>query len=100
MKKKGNPIQINEYNAIRNKAMIDYNDWLKHKIESEPINDLNELKVFLDDSTIHLKEKLKGIRKNKELLQIHIAKQKLELVQLQEYEMKQSIKKLKDKNAS
>mgnify|MGYP000507008804 CR=1 FL=1 len=76
------PLQVNDSSKTRTKGMLDHNIWLKHKIETEPINDLAELKVFLDENIIFMRNKLNGIQMNRKMLKIDINKERMQNLKL------------------
>ena len=87
---------LQEYNdsIVKTKDRLKYNDWILHKIEEEPMIDLNQLKVFLSESTIFLKHKLKNIKKSKYFTDLKMNKDKQDLLQVQEQELNWCISRL------
>ena len=93
---------LQEYNdsIVKTKDRLKYNDWLLHKIDQIPMIDINQLKVFISESNIFLKEKVKNIKKTKCFTDLKMNQKKQEILRVQEQELKCCIDKLESKNAN
>jgi hypothetical protein len=92
-------LEVNEGSRTRTKGMLDHNIWLKRKIETEPINDLAELKVLLDENIIFMQNKLKGIQMNRKMLKINMNKEKIQMIRVQENDLKLRLEILESESA-